>query len=64
MKRQKTNYSGVFYRDARRISGKGAEKVYYIIFKKNGKLYKEKVGRQYLDDMTPRKSCCNKSGAN
>ena len=53
MKRQKTNYPGVFYRDARRISGKGAEKVYYIIFKKNGKLYEEKAGRQYLDDMTP-----------
>jgi len=53
MKRQKTNYPGAFYRDARRISGKGAEKVYYIIFKKNGKLYEEKAGRQYLDDMTP-----------
>jgi integrase len=53
MKRHKTSYPGVFYREAERIGGKGLEKVYYIVFKKDGKVHEEKVGRQYADDMTP-----------
>ncbi|ABK19662.1 tyrosine-type recombinase/integrase [Syntrophobacter fumaroxidans] len=53
MKRHKTNYPGVFYREADRIGGKGAEKVYYILFKQDGKVLEEKVGRQFVDDMTP-----------
>jgi integrase len=53
MKRHKTTYPGVFYREAERIGGKGSEKVFYIVFKKVGKVYEEKVGRQYADDMTP-----------
>jgi integrase len=53
MKRFKTGYPGVFYREAERIGGKGLERVYYVIFKKDGKVYEEKVGRQYADDMTP-----------
>lgn len=52
MKRFKTEYPGVFYREAVRIGGKGTEKVFYIVFKKKGKVYEEKVGRQYADDMT------------
>ncbi|MCK4487665.1 MAG: site-specific integrase [Desulfobacterales bacterium] len=50
--RIKTNYPGVFYREAKRIGGKGSEKVFYIVFKKDGKLFEEKVGRQYVDDLT------------
>jgi integrase len=53
MKRHKTNYRGVFYREADRLGGPGKERVYYIVFKKDGKVYEEKVGRQYADDMTP-----------
>ena len=53
MKRCKTDYPGVFYRDAKRIGGTGTERVYYILFKKDGVLHEEKVGRQYADDMTP-----------
>ena len=53
MRRIKTNYPGVFYREARRIGVKGTEKVYYVVFKKEGKTHEEKVGRQYFDDMTP-----------
>jgi integrase len=53
MKRFKTTYPGVFYRKAQRIGGKGIEKVYYIVFKKDGKNVEEKAGRQYADDMTP-----------
>jgi integrase len=56
MKRVKTEYPGVFYRDAVRIGGKGTERIFYIIFKKNGKVCEEKVGRQYADDMTPAKA--------
>ena len=54
-KRIKTKYPGVFYREAKRIGGKGSdkvEKVYYIVFKKDGKVIEEKAGRQFVDDMT------------
>lgn len=51
--RKKTSYPGVFYRESKRIGGEGTEKVYYIVFKKDGKVYEEKAGRQYADDMTP-----------
>lgn len=55
MARQKTDYPGVYFREVRRIGGKPKEKerVYYITFKKDGKTIEEKVGRQYVDDMTP-----------
>lgn len=56
MARFKTEYRGVFYREAKRIGKKGKERVFYIVFKKNGKLLEEKVGRQYADDMTPAKA--------
>ncbi|MBU4232261.1 MAG: site-specific integrase [Proteobacteria bacterium] len=53
MKRHKTTYPGIFYREADRIGGKGLERVYYIVFKQGGKVFEEKVGRQFKDDMTP-----------
>jgi len=53
MKRHKTRYAGVFYREAKRIGGNGSERVFYIVFKKNGRVIEEKVGRQFADDMTP-----------
>ena len=46
----------MFYREAIRIGGKGMERVFYIVFKKAGKVYEEKAGRQYADDMTPAKA--------
>jgi integrase len=61
-KRIKTNYPGVFYREARRIGGRGIERVYYIVFKKNGKVHEEKVGRQYADAMTPAQAARMRSG--
>jgi len=57
-KRIKSNHPGVFYREARRIGGKGTERVYYIVFKKDGKVFEEKVGRQYADAMTPARAAC------
>jgi integrase len=53
MKRYKTDYPGVFYRLGQRIGGKGEEKIYYVVYKKDGKTHEEKVGRQHKDDMTP-----------
>jgi len=55
-KRIKTSYLGVYYRDVNRIGGKGVERVYYITFKRDGKMIEEKVGRQYADVMTPAKA--------
>lgn len=56
MKRIKTEYPGVFYREAIRIGGKGKERVFYIVFKRDGKVLEEKAGRQYADDMTAAKA--------
>jgi integrase len=55
-KRIKTSYPGVYYRNARRIGKPGIEKIYYIVFKKNGKAHEEKVGRQFMDNMTAAKA--------
>ena len=37
MKRIKTDKPGVFYRVCQRIGGVGKEKIFYVIFKKDGK---------------------------
>ena len=55
-KRVKADHPGVFYRMSKRIGGDGEERVYYIVFKKNGKFIEEKVGRQYADRMTSAKA--------
>jgi integrase len=56
MKRHKTEYPGVYFREVDRIGGRGKEKVFYIVFKKNGKVYEEKIGRQYADKTTAAKA--------
>ena len=61
-KRIKTPYPGVYYREANRIGGPGKERVYYIVFKKKGKMVEEKVGRQSVDNMTPAKAAGIRSG--
>ena len=30
-----------------------SERIYYIVYRKNGKLTGEKAGRQFVDDLTP-----------
>ncbi|WP_027357839.1 tyrosine-type recombinase/integrase [Desulforegula conservatrix] len=55
--RNKTDYPGVFYRFRERTGHKGKiEKVYYVLYKKNGKLFEEPVGGQHSDDMTAAKA--------
>ncbi len=63
MKRRfKTDKPGIFYREAIRIGGKGVEKVYYAVYKKNGKIIETKIGRQYADGMTPAKAAVERAG--
>lgn len=52
-KRFSTKYPGVYYRIRNRIDQSGEEKVYYAVYKKDGKAVETKLGRQYQDDMTP-----------
>lgn len=54
MERQKTKYPGVYFIEGSGASGR--EKIYYIMYRRNGKLIEEKAGRQYQDDMTPAKA--------
>ena len=51
-KRFKTKYAGVFYLEGTSAQGK-PEKIYYIRYRRDGKMVEEKAGRQYQDDMTP-----------
>ena len=52
-KRYKTKYPGLYYINGRGLEKGTKEKVYYIVFRKNGKLIEEKAGRQFQDKMTP-----------
>ncbi|MFC1490349.1 tyrosine-type recombinase/integrase [Candidatus Latescibacterota bacterium] len=54
-KRYKTNKTGVYFIDGESINGK-TERIYYIRYRKDGKLVEEKAGRQFRDDMTPAKA--------
>jgi integrase len=49
--RFKTNYAGVYYIEVE--GARGPEKVYYIQYRRNGKLIEEKAGSQFKNDMTP-----------
>ena len=51
-KRIKTAYPGVYY-----IMADGnRERIYYIRYRKDGKIIEEKAGRQFVDNMTPAKA--------
>lgn len=49
-------YAGVHFVEVPRAAGYGTEKVYYIRYRKQGKLIEEKVGGQYRDNMTAAKA--------
>jgi hypothetical protein len=61
MKRFKTKYPGVIYIEAISVGSSKAERIYYIIYRKDGKLIEEKAGRQFQDDMTPAKAALIRS---
>ena len=50
--RHKTDYPGVYYIMGRAVATGKPEKIYYIRYRKGGKLIEEKAGRQFQDDMT------------
>jgi len=52
-KRYKTKYPGVYYIQGKAVGTNKTEKIYYIVYRKEGKQIDEKAGRQYQDDMTP-----------
>jgi integrase len=52
-KRIKTNYPGVYYVVGTSTATGKPEKIYYVRYRKDGKLIEEKAGRQFQDDMTP-----------
>lgn len=53
LKRNKTDYPGVYVVDGTSITMGKPEKIYYVRYRKDGKLIEEKAGRQFQDDMTP-----------
>jgi integrase len=53
LKRIKTNYPGVFYIEGTSSATGKPEKIFYIRYRKAGKMIEEKAGRQIQDDMTP-----------
>ena len=55
-KRIKTQYPGVYYVESTAINSSKLDKIYYIIYRRDGKLIEEKAGRQSQDIMTPYKA--------
>jgi integrase len=53
MTRFKTKYPGVYYLEAKAVGSNKTERIYYISYRRLGKLIEEKAGRQFKDDMTP-----------
>ena len=60
--RHKTDYPGVWYIERKALQDKKTkeegkiERIYYIAYRKDGKLVEEKAGRQFRDRMTPAKA--------
>lgn len=55
-KRYKTKYPGVHYIEGKAAGSGNKERIYYIVYRRNGKLIEEKAGRQFQDQMTPSKA--------
>ncbi|MCX5814245.1 MAG: site-specific integrase [Proteobacteria bacterium] len=51
--RFKTGYPGVYYIVGKTPGTEKPDKIYYIYYRKSGKIVEEKAGRQFKDDMTP-----------
>jgi integrase len=56
MKRVKTNYVGVYYIVGTAIGWGKPERIYYITYRRDGKLIEEKAGRQFSNAMTAAKA--------
>ena len=51
-KRHKTKYAGVYFILSQATGSNKKERIYYIVYRKDGKLIEEKCGRQFQNDMT------------
>jgi integrase len=56
MERFRTDYVGVYYIVGTSIATGKPEKIFYITYRRGGKLVEEKAGRQFSDAMTPAKA--------
>ncbi len=54
--RIKTKYPGVYYIIGNSITANKPERIYYILYRINGKLVEEKAGRQFQNNMTSAKA--------
>lgn len=54
--RFKTKYPGVYYIEGTAVGSNKPERIYYIVYRRGGKLIEEKAGRQFQDDMTSAKA--------
>src|SRR6056297_4174660 len=54
--RFKTDYKGVYYIMGKEVGTGKPERIYYIMYRKNGKQVHEKAGRAKKDNMTPAKA--------
>ncbi len=61
MKRFKTDYPGVYYIMGISPATGKEERIYYIRYRKNGKLVEDKAGRQIEDAMTPARAALKRS---
>lgn len=61
VERVKTNYPGVYYIVGKASDGR-PERIYYIMYRKAGKLIEEPAGRQFRNDMTPAKASHIRTG--
>lgn len=55
-KRFKTSYPGVYYVEGQAVATGKSERIYYVMYRRDGKLIEEKAGRQHQDAMTPAKA--------
>jgi len=55
-KRHKTAYLGVYYIEGTHVATGKPEKIFYIRYRRDGKMVEEKAGRQDQDDMTAPKA--------
>lgn len=61
LKRIQTNYPGVFFIEGTSLASGKPEKIFYIRYRKAGKMIEEKAGRQFQDDMTPARAAMLRS---
>lgn len=60
-KYHKTNYPGVTFIESKAIGSNKSERIYYITYRRNGRLIFEKAGRKFVDDMTPARAAAMRS---